>query len=199
MPQRLIVGVSGASGAVLARETLRQLADRGVETHLVVSRGSRQTIAHELGSDGFAALNAMAAHLYSEQDLAAPIASGSFRTDGMIVVPCSMRSLAAMAHGLGDNLLTRAADVVLKEKRRLVVAPREAPLHEGHLDAMLRLARLGAVIAPPVPPFYAAPASIEDIVREIAARLIGWAGVDPGEAMTRWGDRGDTKSGLNEQ
>ncbi len=199
MPQRLIVGVSGASGAVLARETLRQLADRGVETHLVVSRGARQTIAHELGSDGFAALNAMAAHLYSEQDLAAPIASGSFRTDGMIVVPCSMRSLAAMAHGLGDNLLTRAADVVLKEKRRLVVAPREAPLHEGHLDAMLRLARLGAVIAPPVPPFYAAPASIEDIVREIAARLIGWAGVDPGEAMTRWGDRGDTKSGLNEQ
>ncbi|MBN8977315.1 MAG: UbiX family flavin prenyltransferase [Rhizobiales bacterium] len=199
MPQRLIVGVSGASGAVLARETLRQLADRGVETHLVVSRGARHTIAHELGSDGFAALNAMAAHLYSEQDLAAPIASGSFRTDGMIVVPCSMRSLAAMAHGLGDNLLTRAADVVLKEKRRLVVAPREAPLHEGHLDAMLRLARLGAVIAPPVPPFYAAPASIEDIVREIAARLIGWAGVDPGEAMTRWGERGDAKSGLDEQ
>jgi len=199
MPQRLIVGVTGASGAVLARETLRQLADRGVETHLVVSRGARITIAHELGPDGFAVLNAMAAHAYSAQDLAAPIASGSFRTDGMIVVPCSMRSLAAMAHGLGDNLLTRAADVVLKEKRRLVVAPREAPLHEGHLDAMLRLARLGAVIAPPVPPFYAAPASIEDIVREIAARLIGWAGVDPGEAMTRWGERGDTKSGHDEQ
>jgi 4-hydroxy-3-polyprenylbenzoate decarboxylase len=188
MQRRLIVGVSGASGAVLARETLRQLADRGVETHLVVSRGARITIAHELGPRGCAALNAMAAHAYSERDLAAPIASGSFRTDGMIVVPCSMRSVAAMAHGLGDNLLTRAADVVLKEKRRLVVVPREAPLHEGHLDAMLRLARLGAVIAPPVPPFYAAPVSIEDIVREIAARLIGWAGVDPGEAMTRWSE-----------
>lgn len=199
MRKRLIVGVSGASGAMLARETLRQLSGLGVETHLVVSRGARITIAHELGPDGFAALNAIAACAYSEQDLAAPIASGSFRTDGMIVVPCSMRSLAAMAHGLGDNLLTRAADVVLKEKRRLVVAPREAPLHEGHLDAMLRLARLGAVIAPPVPPFYAAPASIEDIAREIAARLIGWAGVDPGEAMTRWGEQGDTKSGLDEQ
>ncbi|RIK97229.1 MAG: aromatic acid decarboxylase [Proteobacteria bacterium] len=189
MHKRLIVGVTGASGAVLARETLRQLAGRGVEIHLVVSRGARITIAHELGPGGLASLSGIASHSYSEQELAAPIASGSFRTDGMIVVPCSMRSLAAMAHGLGDNLLTRAADVVLKEKRRLVVAPREAPLHEGHLDAMLRLARLGAVIAPPVPPFYAAPTSVEDIVREIVARLIGWAGIDPGEAMTRWGER----------
>lgn len=189
MSRRVIVGITGASGAVLARETLRQLAAAGVETHLVVSRGGRITIAHELGPDGFAALSKMAARAYSDQDLAAPIASGSFRTEGMIVVPCSMRSLAAMAHGLGDNLLTRAADVVLKEKRRLVVAPREAPLHEGHLDAMLRLARIGAVIAPPVPPFYAAPASIDDIVREIAARLINWAGIDPGAAMTRWGER----------
>lgn len=189
MRKRLIVGVTGASGAVLARETLRQLAGRGVETHLVVSRGARITIAHELGPGGLVSLSGIADHSYSEQELAAPIASGSFPTSGMIVVPCSMRSLAAMAHGLGDNLLTRAADVVLKEKRRLVVAPREAPLHEGHLDAMLRLARLGAVIAPPVPPFYAAPMTVEDIVREIAARLIGWAGIDPGEAMTRWGER----------
>lgn len=189
MSRRVIVGITGASGAVLARETLRQLAAAGVETHLVVSRGGRITIAHELGPDGVAALSKMAARAYPDQDLAAPIASGSFRTEGMIVVPCSMRSLAAMAHGLGDNLLTRAADVVLKEKRRLVVAPREAPLHEGHLDAMLRLARIGAVIAPPVPPFYAAPASIDDIVREIAARLINWAGIDPGAAMTRWGER----------
>jgi len=194
MRKRLIVGVTGASGAVLARETLRQLADRDVETHLVVSRGARITIAHELGSDGLVSLSGIADHSYSEQELAAPIASGSFATSGMIVVPCSMRSLAAMAHGLGDNLLTRAADVVLKEKRRLVVAPREAPLHEGHLDAMLRLARLGAVIAPPVPPFYAAPRSVEDIVREIAARLIGWAGIDPGDAMTRWGERYSSSS-----
>jgi len=104
----------------------------------------------------------------------------------MIVVPCSMRSLAAIAYGLGDNLLVRAADVVLKEKRRLVIAPREAPLHEGHLEAMLRLARMGAVVAPPVPPFYARPLSMDDIISEIAARLVNWAGVDPGERMTRW-------------
>jgi 4-hydroxy-3-polyprenylbenzoate decarboxylase len=194
MSGRVIVGITGASGAVLARETLRQLAAAGVETHLVVSRGGRVTIAHELGPDGFAALKEMAARAYSDRDLAAPIASGSFPTSGMIVVPCSMRSLAAMAHGLGDNLLTRAADVVLKEKRRLVVAPREAPLHEGHLDAMLRLARIGAIIAPPVPPFYAAPASIEDVVREIAARLINWAGIDPGAAMARWGERYSSSS-----
>jgi 4-hydroxy-3-polyprenylbenzoate decarboxylase len=189
MRKRLIVGVTGASGSALGCETLRQLARAGVETHLVVSRGARLTIAHELGQGGLATLTGAAAHVHDPGNLAAPIASGSFRTDGMIVVPCSMRSLAAMAHGLGDNLLTRAADVVLKEKRRLVVVPREAPLHEGHLDAMLRLARLGAIVAPPVPPFYAKPTSIEDVVREIAARLINWAGVDPGKQMTRWGER----------
>ena len=141
MRRRLIVGVTGASGAVLALETLRQLADTQVETHLVVTAGARMTIAHELGPDGLGQMTALADHTHSPRNLAAPIASGSFRTEGMIVVPCSMRSLAAMAHGLGDNLLTRAADVVLKERRRLVVAPREAPLHEGHLEAMLRLAR----------------------------------------------------------
>ncbi len=188
MTRRMIVGVTGASGAVLALETLRLLAQAKVETHLVMSAGARMTIAHELGADGHHRLAASADHVHSPRNLAAPIASGSFRTEGMIVVPCSMRSLAAMAHGLGDNLLTRAADVVLKEKRRLVVAPREAPLHEGHLEAMLRLARLGAVIAPPVPPFYAKPATMEDMVREVAARLVNWAGVDPGEALTRWGE-----------
>jgi 4-hydroxy-3-polyprenylbenzoate decarboxylase len=104
----------------------------------------------------------------------------------MIIVPCSMRSLAAIAHGLGDNLLTRAADVVLKEKRRLVLAPREAPLHEAHLSAMLALARMGAIVAPPVPPFYLQMVTIEDMVRQIAARLVNWAGVDPGDALKRW-------------
>lgn len=189
MTKRIIIGVTGASGSVLALETLRQLVRAGVETHLVVSKGARLAIPHELGADGLAQLTSIANHAYSDQDLAAPIASGSFRTDGMIVVPCSMRTLAAMAHGLGDNLLTRAADVVLKEKRRLVIVPREAPLHEGHLDAMLRLARMGAVIAPPVPPFYVKLASIEEMVVEMAARLVSWAGVDPGTNLTRWGEK----------
>ncbi|MEO5323014.1 UbiX family flavin prenyltransferase [Mesorhizobium sp. CC13] len=187
MTKRVIVGVSGASGSVLALESLRLLGGVGVETHLVVSPGAPASIAHELGEDGLALLAASASRVHEAGNLAAPIASGSFRADAMIVVPCSMRTLAAMAHGLGDNLLTRAADVTLKEKRRLVVAPREAPLHEGHLEAMLRLARMGAVIAPPVPPFYARPASLGQMVREIAARLVNWAGVDPGEALTRWG------------
>jgi 4-hydroxy-3-polyprenylbenzoate decarboxylase len=194
MRRRVIVGVTGASGTVLALETLRLLACADVETHLVVSDGARITAARELEPGGLDQLFALADRVHAPADLAAPIASGSFRTEGMIVVPCSMRSLAAMAHGFGDNLLTRAADVVLKEKRRLVVAPREAPLHAGHLESMLRLARLGAIIAPPVPPFYARPATLQDMVREIAARLVNWAGVDPGAALTRWGEETDGRS-----
>lgn len=186
MTKRIVVGVTGASGSALALEVIHQLAKAGAETHLVITRGSRQTIRHELGLDGLARLAQGAAQVHAPDNLAAPIASGSFRTDGMIVVPCSMRSLAAMAHGFGDNLLTRAADVTLKERRRLVIAPREAPLHEGHLKSMLALTRMGAIIAPPMPPFYAAALTVDDMVREIAARLIGWAGVDPGDAMTRW-------------
>lgn len=186
MTVRLVVGVTGASGAALAVEVLRLLREAGVETHLIVSRGARLSVRHELGEDGVVRIEALAAHVHGPGDLAAPVASGSFRTAGMIVVPCSMRSLAAIAHGLGDNLLTRAADVTLKEKRRLVLAPREAPLHEGHLESMLRLARMGAVIAPPVPPFYTKPASVEAMVREIAARLVEWAGIDPGDRLTRW-------------
>jgi len=188
MRRRVIVGVTGASGTVLALETLRLLACADVETHLVVSDGARITAARELEPGGLEQLVELAGCVHAPENLAAPIASGSFRTEGMIVVPCSMRSLAAMAHGFGDNLLTRAADVVLKEKRRLVVAPREAPLHAGHLESMLRLARLGAIIAPPVPPFYARPATLQDMMREIAARLVNWAGVDPGVALPRWGE-----------
>ena len=187
LTRRIVVGVTGASGSALALATLRLLGEAGVESHLVVSPGAPASIVHELGQHGLTRLAAAAACTHAVDNRAAPIASGSFRAQAMIVVPCSMRTLAAMAHGLGDNLLTRAADVTLKEKRRLVVAPREAPLHEGHLEAMLRLARMGAVIAPPVPPFYTRPSSIEQMVNEIAARLVNWAGVDPGEGMTRWG------------
>ncbi len=186
MNPRLVVGVTGASGAILAVETLKLLRMLAVETHLVVTRGARLSILHELGADGVSRIEALASHVHAPGDLAAPIASGSFRTSAMIVVPCSMRSLAAMAYGLGDNLLTRAADVTLKEKRRLVVAPREAPLHEGHLESMLKLARMGAVIAPPMPPFYTGAQTVGEMGREIAARLVDWAGFDPGAAMTRW-------------
>jgi 4-hydroxy-3-polyprenylbenzoate decarboxylase len=183
---KIVIGVTGASGAALAAETLRQLREAGAETHLVMTGGAHITIAHELGPDAAAAMREAASFAYEARELGAPIASGSFGADAMAVVPCSMRSLAAIAHGFGDNLLTRAADVMLKERRRLVLVPREAPLHEGHLKSMLALARMGAIVAPPVPHFYTKPRSVEDIVREIAARVVAWLGLEPGEAMTRW-------------
>ena len=183
---KIVIGVTGASGAALAAETLRQLREAGAETHLVMTGGAHITIAHELGPDAAAAMREAASFAYDARELGAPIASGSFGADAMAVVPCSMRSLAAIAHGFGDNLLTRAADVMLKERRRLVLVPREAPLHEGHLKSMLALARMGAIVAPPVPHFYTKPRSVEDIVREIAARVLVWLGLPPGDAMTRW-------------
>jgi 4-hydroxy-3-polyprenylbenzoate decarboxylase len=187
MRKRLIVGKTGASGSILALATLGQLVAADVETHLVISDGARVTIAHELSADSIARFMSVAEHVHQRGDLATPIASGSFPTDGMIVAPCSMWSMDAMAYGFGDNLLVRAADVVLKERCRLVIAPRQAPLHEGHLEAMLWFVRMGVVVTPPVPPFYTRPVSMDDIVREIAARLVNWAGVeDPGERMTRW-------------
>ncbi len=183
---KVVVGISGASGAALGREVLRQLGAAGAETHLVVTTGGERTIAHELGPDGLAELRRLAVVVHDIDDLGASIASGSFGADAMAVVPCSMRTLAALAHGFGDNLLTRAGDVMLKERRRLVLLPREAPLTEAHLKSMLMLTRMGAVVAPPVPPFYAKPDTIDDMVREMAARVLTWLGVDPGDALTRW-------------
>lgn len=183
---RIVVGVTGASGSALALETLRQLRAASVETHLVVSRSAGVTIAHELGPEGLSRIREQATRVHEVDEIGAAIASGSFQTDGMIVVPCSMRTLSAIAHGCGEGLLARAADVTLKERRRLVLLPREAPLHEIHLNSMLTLTRMGVVIAPPVPHFYARPSTIDDVVREIAARSLGWLGIDPGSAITRW-------------
>lgn len=186
MRRRYLVGVTGASGGVLALETVRLLRACDVEVHLVISNSGRRTVCHEVGEAGLSTLIGMVHHVHAIDNIAAPVASGSFPLDGMAIVPCSMRTLSAVAHGASDNLLTRAADVTLKERRRLVILPREAPLHEIHLAAMLTLARMGVIIAPPVPPFYTRPSSIEDMVREIAARTVGWLGCDPGAAMSRW-------------
>ena len=183
---KVVVGISGASGAALGREVLRQLGAAGVETHLVVTPGGERTIAHELGPAGLQELRRLAAVVHDIGNLGASIASGSFGAEAMAVVPCSMRTLSALAHGFGDNLLTRAGDVMLKERRRLVVLPREAPLTEAHLNAMLALTRMGAMVAPPVPPFFSKPETIDDMVREMAARVLSWLGVDPGAALTRW-------------
>jgi len=169
--KRIIVGITGATGTIYGIRLLEALQKSEIETHLVLSRWAARTIAYET-SYTVAQVKALATRVYPAADQGAPISSGSFLTLGMIVVPCSMRSLAAIAHGIGDNLIHRAADVTLKERRRLVLAVREAPLSEIHLENMLKLARIGAIIVPPVPAFYNKPQTIDDLVDYTVARLL---------------------------
>lgn len=184
--RRIIVGISGASGSVYGYATLRALREAGgIETHLVVTDSARKTIAIEtsLQIGDFAKL---ADVVYDDGDLAAAIASGSFLTDGMIVTPCSMRSASAIAASLDGNLLVRAADVCLKERRRLVLVVRETPLHLGHLRTLASLAEIGAVILPPIPAMYAKPRSVEDIVAHTVGKALDQLGV-ANELFRRWG------------
>ena len=170
-PVRLIVAITGASGSTYAIRVLQLLQGAGVEAHLVISKWGARTLQHETGWS-LKAVHDLAHTAYNPNDEGAAISSGSFRTAGMLVVPCSARSLAAIAHGLGDSLVHRAADVVLKERRRLVLAVREAPLSEIHLENMLKLARMGVTICPPVPAFYTKPATVDDLVTYTAVRLL---------------------------
>jgi 4-hydroxy-3-polyprenylbenzoate decarboxylase len=170
-PDRLIVAITGASGSVYGIRVLQLLRSTGVEAHLVMSKWGARTLQHETGW-ALKDVQALAHTVYNANDEGAAISSGSFRTRGMLVVPCSARSLASIAHGLGDSLVHRAADVILKERRRLVLAVREAPLSEIHLENMLRLSRMGVTICPPVPAFYTKPASIDDLVTYTAVRLL---------------------------
>ena len=173
---RIIVGISGATGAILGVRLLQALKKAGVETHLVVSKWGLQTLLHET-SYTLEQVQRLAARHYPSQDAAAAIASGSFLTQGMAICPCSVRSLAAIACGNGDNLLHRAADVVLKERRKLVLAVREAPLSEVHLENMLKLSRMGAVIFPPVPAFYTRPGSVDDLIDQTVLRILDQFGL----------------------
>jgi 4-hydroxy-3-polyprenylbenzoate decarboxylase len=186
---RLIVGITGATGTIYGVRLLERLRDAKVETHLVMSRWGTRTLLHET-SYSRQQVEALAHSSYLPSDMGAAISSGSFKTDGMIVAPCSAKSLAAIAHGYGDNLIHRAADVVLKERRRLLLAVREAPLSEIHLENMLKLARMGAVILPPVPAFYHNPKTLDDMVDHTVARMLDHFGIEvPG--MPRWsGDMG---------
>jgi flavin prenyltransferase len=185
--RRIIIGVSGASGAIYGirlLEVLQGVPD--VETHLVISTAGAQTITLETDFTP-AQVAAMAGVNYRFNDIAAAIASGSFKTDGMIVIPCSMKTLAGIAHSFSDNLLLRAADVVLKDRRRLVIVPRETPLHLGHLRLMLQLVEMGAIVAPPMPAFYHRPQNIDDIVNQTVNRLLDIMGVElPQDLFTRW-------------
>ncbi|WP_439492061.1 UbiX family flavin prenyltransferase [Bosea sp. (in: a-proteobacteria)] len=178
-PARIIVGISGASGAAIGLRVLERLAQNTeAEIHLVVSPAARRTLAGEVGPDALDRARRLAARCHDHDDIGASIASGSFQTLGMIVAPCSMRTLCAIAYGQLGDLLVRAADVQLKERRRLVLLARESPLHLGHLRAMTQVTEAGAIIAPPVPAFYLQPQSIAEIVDQIALRAIGLAGFE---------------------
>jgi len=183
---RLIVGISGASGVVYGIRLLEALNELRVESHLVVSKAAQQTIRQETALS-FKAVTAKADFTYAVGDIAAPIASGSFRTKGMVVAPCSVRSMSEIATGVTTTLLTRAADVVLKERRTLVLMVRETPLHLGHLRTLAALAELGAVILPPVPAFYTAPYMLDDLVDHTVGRALDFFGYD-WIRTKRWGE-----------
>jgi 4-hydroxy-3-polyprenylbenzoate decarboxylase len=193
VPRRLIVGISGASGIVYGIRLLEVLRGTGIETHLVMSRSAELTLAYETDRK-VAAVKALADVAYANSDIGAAISSGSFRTLGMVVAPCSIRTAAEIASGVTSSLLSRAADVVLKERRRLVLMVRESPLHVGHLRTLTQAAEIGAVIAPPMPGFYARPQSLDDMVDHTVGRVLDLFDVDLG-LVRRWGeDRGPGRS-----
>ena len=184
MEKRIIVGISGASGIVYGVRALQMLRELDVETHLVMSKSAELTLHHELDlstSD----VKSLASEVHAIRNVGASIASGSFITGGMLIAPCSIRTMSEIATGVTSTLLTRAADVVLKERRRLVLMVRETPLHTGHLRTMTRLSEMGAVIAPPVPAFYARPESIEDIVTQGVGRVLDLFDL-PVSQVVRW-------------
>ena len=171
MTKRIIVGISGASGIVYGVRALQLLRDCGVETHLVMSKSAELTLHYEMDMS-LAEIQSLASEVHPIKNVGASIASGSFLTAGMVVMPCSVRSMSEIATGVTSSLLTRAADVVLKERRRLVLMVRETPLHTGHLRTMTQLSEMGAVIAPPVPAFYSRPESLDDMVNQSVGRLL---------------------------
>ncbi|KVK39859.1 phenolic acid decarboxylase [Agrobacterium deltaense] len=186
-PCRVVVGVTGASGAGIALRIIERLAGmKSVKIHLVLSQSARRTVLHEKGAQAMGRMFSLAGVNHSIDDIGAAIASGSFPTAGMIVAPCSMRTLAAIATGLSDNLLTRAADVHLKERRKLVLMTRETPLHLIHLRNMCTVTEAGAIVMPPVPAFYNRPQSVDDIVDQLAARAIDQLGIASAPQAPIW-------------
>lgn len=180
----LVVGITGASGSIYGLRLLEVLKDLGIRTHLIISAWAARTIALEIKRP-LEEVRQMAWRWYDEGDMAAPVSSGSYKTAGMAVVPCSMKTLAGIAHGFSHNLIARAADVMLKERRRLILVPRETPLSLVHLQNMLRAAQAGAIIMPPNPAFYLNPRGIEDIVDHFVGRLLDAFGIEHG-LSGRW-------------
>lgn len=193
MTKRLIVGITGASGVIYGirlLDVLRSLPD--VETHLVMSTAAAQTIGLETDYTA-PQVEALADVVYRFRDIAATISSGSFKTAGMVILPCSMKTLAGIAYSFSDNLLLRAADVVLKDRRRLVIVPRETPLHLGHLRAMVQVVEMGAILAPPLPAFYHRPQTVDDIVNQTVNRVLDLLEIElPADLFQRWQGGGRT-------
>jgi len=192
--RRIVVAITGATGAVYGVRLLQRLgACPGVETHLVVSDAASLTLHQEVGLQK-RDVEALAHVVHRNREIGASIASGSFQTDGMVIAPCSMKTLAAVAHGLSDNLITRAADVILKERRRLVLMVRETPFNLAHLRNMTAVTEMGGIVFPPLPSFYNLPASIDEMVDHTVARVMDLLGVDNSLAPRWAGMRGDTST-----
>jgi 4-hydroxy-3-polyprenylbenzoate decarboxylase len=191
-PRRLIVGITGASGAIYGVRLLQLLQTSAIETHLVISRSAKITLTQEMDI-GIAEVSALASVVHQVDNIGASIASGSFKTMGMVIAPCSMRSLAEITSGTTSSLVTRAADVVLKERRRLVLVVREAPLHLGHLRSMTAATEMGAIVYPPVPAFYARPTSLEQMVDHTLGRVLDLFDIE-NTAVSRWGGLNSIKN-----
>lgn len=183
--KRLVVGISGATGAIYGIRLLECLAETDIETHLVVSQAAHRTIGMET-SWKMEDVEALAHTVYDTRDVGAAIASGSFLCEGMVVIPCAIKTLSGIAHSYNDNLLVRAADVTLKEKRNLVVVVRETPLHKGHLNLMMQVADLGATILPPIPAFYFLPKTIDDLINHTVGKVLDIFRI-PNKLFDRWG------------
>lgn len=182
---RIVVGISGASGAIYGIRLLEQLHQREqAETHLVISRSAEKTLFLETGRLA-GELKSLANFSYSNEDIAARLASGSFPCDAMVIAPCSMHTLSAVAHGIASNLMVRAADVMLKERRKLILMVRETPFHLGHLRAMVAVTEMGAIVAPPIPGFYHRPQTVDDLVNHTVERVLDLIGL-PVEGAKRW-------------
>lgn len=184
--RRVIVGITGASGVIYGKRCLEALRSAGVETHLVVSKAAEMTLSYELGAKA-SDLESLAFARYAAGDVGAPISSGSFLTAGMIIAPCSVKTMSEIATGVTSNLISRAADVILKERRRLVLMVRETPFHLGHLRTMTALTEMGAIIAPPLPSFYIEPKTVGDLVDQSVGRALDLLGVET-DLVRRWGE-----------
>lgn len=182
--KKIIVGISGASGVIYGIRLLEVLREARIETHAVISEAAKKNILLETDY-AIEAVEKLASHVHDEKNMAASISSGSFKTDGMVVVPCTVKTLSGIAHSYDENLMIRAADVILKERRKLVLVVRETPLHKGHLELMSRVADLGGIILPPVPAFYHAPRTIDDIINHTLGKILDCLGID-NALFARW-------------